>query len=87
MSHVLLKKHFKMNQYWYIAFVYFNCMKPLFQFRAKNNTPLTDLKTKLENLLHYTNNLRVVKIEYCSPAVDDEWKTKFNKFDADVRVM
>lgn len=33
------------------------------------------------SILNYTNNQRVIKIEYRSPMVDNEEKIKFNKFE------
>lgn len=65
-------------------------MRPPFEFMMIENTPLVDIKSKLENLLHYTDNQRVTKIEYHSSTIDNEWKMKFNKLelntDANVKV-
>lgn len=55
------------------------------------DTPLIDLKFKLVNLLHYTDNQRVPKIEYRSSTIDNEGKMRFDKSELktneDVRVM
>lgn len=49
------------------------------------------MKSKLENFLHYSNNRRVVKIEYHSFSIDNKGKMKFSKIqlmtDADISVM
>lgn len=45
------------------------------------NTPLVDLKSKLENRVHYIENRRESKIEYPSPTNDNEENMKFDKFE------
>lgn len=44
-----------MSQYRYIVFVYFNDMLPPIEFRVTEDTPLIDLKSKLEIFLYYTD--------------------------------
>lgn len=66
-------------------------MRPTFEFRVTKVIPLADLKSKLENLLHYTDNQRVTKIDYRSSTINNKEKIKFGKFelkrDACVRVI
>lgn len=52
---------------------------------------LVNMKSKLLNLLQYTNSPRVAKNEYHSPTINNKQKIKFNKFklkmDGDVRII
>lgn len=52
-------------------------MKPLVNFRLTEDTLLTVLKFKLYNLLHHTENRKVLKIEYFSPSIINEGHVKF----------
>lgn len=70
-----------MSQYWYLAFVYFNRVKSPVDFRLTNGTSLDVLKSKLDYLLHHTENRKVVKIEYYSPSIDNEGNIRFSKFE------
>lgn len=80
-----------MSQYWYLTFVYFNDMKHPVDFRLTEDTFLVVQKSKLNNLMHHINNIKVIKIEYHSPSIDTEWEIRFNKFDLkrdeDLKVM
>lgn len=57
---------------WHLTFIYFNNMSPSFEFRVIEDIPLVVLKSKLDNLLCYPNNRKVVKIEYHSPLIDNQ---------------
>lgn len=74
-------QHTRMNSYPHLVFVYFNGAKPLLQFMVSEDTPLVDLKFKLNTLLQYLKNQRVVKLEYHSPWIDDEGKIWFTKLE------
>ena len=80
-----------MSQFLYLSFMYFNGMKPLVDFRLTERTPLVVLKSKVDNILHYPYNIRVVKIEYQLPSIDSKGNMKFNNFelkrDEDLRFM
>lgn len=71
--------------------MYFNGVKPSYDFRLVEETPLDVLKSKLNNLVHHTNNRKVVKIEYHSPLIDNKENISFNKFELktneDLKVM
>lgn len=76
-----------MNAYPHLVFAYFNGRKPSFQFRVTDDTPLADQISKLNTLLRYIENQRVVKLEYRSPSLDSE-KTNFEqKTDEDLQIM
>lgn len=80
-----------MNQYFYIAFVYFNGVISPFEFRIIKNTTLMDMKSKLENVLRYNGKLRVVNVVYHSTMFDFQGNIRFSKFEFNmkdnVRVM
>lgn len=48
---------------------------------GSQSTPLIDMKFILENLLLYSYNQRVVKLEYRSSSIDNEGKIQLNKFE------
>lgn len=81
MTHILLTKTTRMKKYWFITFVYFNDVLPPLQFRVTTDTLLVDLKSRMQNNLHYSDNRRVIKIEYYSPSLYNTWKMKFRKFE------
>lgn len=88
----IIKPHFTiMNINWHIANVYFNGVKSSIEFKFNEYTPLADPKYILENLLPYSDNWKIVKLEYCSLTIEHEWKIEFNKFEmetgADLRAM
>lgn len=64
MSHMLLTKISQNVLNLVLAFVYFNDVKPPIYFRLTEGTPIDVLKSKLDNLLHHTDNRNGVKIEY-----------------------
>lgn len=72
--------HTKMNIYWHATFFYFNDAKPSLEFKVTKYTSLIDLKSIPENPLQYSNNWRIVKLEYRSLSIDNECKIQFNKF-------
>lgn len=80
-----------MSQFWYLVFVFFDDVKPPIDFWLTEDTPLVVLKSKLDNLLQYTNKRKTFKIEYHLPSIDNEGKTKFNNFELktyeDLKVM
>lgn len=49
-----------------------NTVDPSIDFRLTENIPLDVLKSISDNLLCYSDNKRVVKIEYCSPLIDNK---------------
>lgn len=53
----------------------------LLNLGSQRTTSLYALKSKLDNLLRYPYNWRVVKIEYRSPSIYNEGKLKFNNFE------
>ncbi|XP_058751977.1 uncharacterized protein LOC131625098 [Vicia villosa] len=77
--------------YPHIAFIYFNGAKPPLQFSFSEDTPLAELITILNSLLQYTENMKVVKLEYRSPSLDTEGNVQFTQFtlktDDDLKVM
>lgn len=81
----------KMSIYWYVGFVYFSGAKTSIEFKVTEYTSLVDMKSIIGNLLEYSDNKKVVKLEYCLSLIDNERKTQFNNFelktDEDLRVM
>lgn len=90
-SYFFTKSHYtKMNMNWHVAYVYYNGTKPSIKFKFTEYTPLVDLNFILENLLEYSDNRRIVKLEYRSSSIDNERNIQFKtelKTDADLRVM
>lgn len=70
-----------MIAYLHLTFVYFNGAKLSFQFRVTKDTPLSDLISKLNTLLRYSKNRRVVKFEYRSSSFDSKGKMHFTNFE------
>lgn len=78
--HVLYKNTINQNEYISSScFCVFQWCKNPFQFRAYEDIHLVDLKFKLNTLLQYPENRRIVKLEYLSPLIDDEGKIWFTK--------
>lgn len=88
---LLIYKKTSMNPYPHLAFVYFNDANPPFQFRVYEDILLFDLKSKLNTLLRYPENWRVVKLQYCLPLIDNEMEIQFTMFelksDDDLKVI
>lgn len=70
-----------MNINWHVTYVYFNDVKPLVEFKFNECIPFADLKYILQDLLPYEDNWKIVKLEYCSPSIDNEGKIEFNNFE------
>ncbi|XP_058775077.1 uncharacterized protein LOC131649330 [Vicia villosa] len=70
-----------MNTYPHLAFVYFNGEKPPYQFRVTDDTHPAALISKLNTLLRYLENRRVVKLKYRPPSFDTEKKLQFTNFE------
>ncbi|XP_058772016.1 uncharacterized protein LOC131645829 [Vicia villosa] len=66
--------------YPFLAFVYFNGVKPPLQFRFSEGTHLAELISILNSILQYPENRKVVKLEYRSPSSDPEGKVQFTQF-------
>lgn len=74
------KIKYKMFQYSYLNFVYFNGEKSHLEFRFIKIVCLVDLKYTLENQFHYPYNQRVVKLYYRSYSINIKGNMQFNKF-------
>ena len=81
----------QINIIWYVANVSFFSTTPARKFNLNKYTALAYLKYKLRNLLPHEDNRKIVKLNYYSPLIDNEWNIEFIKFehktDADVRTM
>lgn len=71
----------RMNINWHITYVYFNDANPSIEFKFNEYTPLVDLKYILHNLLSYRDNRKIMKVEYRSPSINNEWNIKFINFE------
>ena len=65
----------------HLTFVHFNDERHLIEFRVTKNTHHFDLKSKLDNILRYPDNQKVVKLNYRSPLIDNEGNMHFNMFE------
>lgn len=65
-----------MNTYFHLAFVYLNEANPPHLFMLSEDMFLVDLKFKLNTLLRYPKNRRIVKHGYRSTSIDNERKIR-----------
>lgn len=90
-SHSIFFTRIKMATYSHLAFVYLNDGKLSLQFWVCEDILLVNVKIKLNTLLRYPENYKVVKLEYHSPLIDNKRKIHFImlelKIDDDLKVM
>lgn len=63
-----------MNIIWHGAYFYFNGTESPSGFKFTEYTPFEDLKSILEMLLQYSDNRRIVKLEYRPPRLTTKEK-------------
>lgn len=78
--------------YSFMTVVSFNDVKSPVDFRIPEDTNnIVVLRSLLDNLLSYTENRKVCKIEFCAPWINIEGNVKYNniklKIDEDLKVM
>ncbi|XP_058776951.1 uncharacterized protein LOC131651300 [Vicia villosa] len=81
----------KMNIEWHVGVVHFIGATPSRKFKLTTYTPIEEVCVILHEFVPYSDNLKIVKIEYRMPSVDKDGKLVLInhelKNDADMRGM
>lgn len=81
-SHSIFFTQTRMTTHPHLTFVYFNEAKSSFQLRICKDIFFINLKIKLNTLLRYPKNQRVVELKYHSPSIDNEEKIGFTMLES-----